>query len=410
MKLSVIVCVYNTEKEGFDRCLHSVYTSTLKDFEVIVIDDGSTIDYSEIIEKYHPVYVKTDNRGQLAARTYGLMIAKGEYVAYLDSDDTVTFNYYQPMVKTADKEKADIVINDWAFKMGKISTVCKRDTTISGDLSLENDEILRQFAKHQGRQHSYYVLWNKIFKKSLLLTAKAEIEKTDAIMNKMTYSEDVLISFFAFKHAKRLKNIHTGYYLYHIHGGQSIEMSDGEKIKSQARLIGLNFEIMMASIGQNKYAEEIKKNILEWRGLMSRTHYSYAKATGDEELFTYIRNVYKTDKLSRSTLKDSRDYITSGLLGENFEGIDAILRFIYKKGKDVSVKYDKGDEYVAKSLKAIEGYLGIKIIESDEAQIVIPKRKNSLSRRVLHNKLAVSVAMVIFPKGSRIREALKRKL
>ena len=410
MKLSIIVCLYNTEKEDFDRCLHSVYTSTLKDFEVVVIDDGSTIDYSKIIEKYNPVYVKTDNRGQLAARTYGLMIAKGEYVAYLDSDDTVTFNYYQPMVKTADKEKADIVINDWAFKTEKTYAVCERDSTVNSEICLENDEILRQLVKYQGRQHSYYVLWNKILKKSLLLSAKAEIEKTDAIMNKMTYSEDALISFFAFKHAKKLKNIHTGYYFYHIHNGQSIEASDSEKIKNQARLIGLNFEIMLSSIGQNKYADEIKKNILEWRALMSRTHYSYAKATGDEKLCDYIKNVYKTDKLTRSTLKDSRDYIASGLLGENFEGIDAILRYIYKKGKDVSVKYDKGDKYVAKSLEDIEGYLGIKVINTADAQIVIPKRKNSVKSRVLHSKPAVSLAMIIFPKGSHLRGVLKRKM
>ena len=62
MKLSLIVCIYNTPKEYFESSLKSVYHSTLKDFEVIVIDDGSTVDYSEIVKKYNPVYVKTENR------------------------------------------------------------------------------------------------------------------------------------------------------------------------------------------------------------------------------------------------------------------------------------------------------------------------------------------------------------
>lgn len=410
MKLSVIVCLYNTEKNAFDKCLNSICTSTLKDFELIVIDDGSTIDYSDIIEKYNPVYVKTQNRGHLAARTYGLMIAKGDYVAYVDSDDSVTFNYHAPMVETAVKEKADIVINDWAFRTEKTSAYCESDSTLNSSITLENDDILRQYTKYQGRQHSYFVLWNKVFKRELLLKAKSEIEKTDAIMKRITYSEDMLITFFAFKHAKKLRNIHTGYYLYHIHGGQSIVADTEEKIKKQIDFVTGNFEIMVNSVGENKHAEEIKKNIGLWRELMSRTHYSYAKSQGNKELVSYISKAYKTNALSRSTLKDSRDYIASGLLGENFEGIDTILRFIYKKGKDVSVNYNKGDKYVTDSLKAIEGLLGIKAVYSKDAQIVIPKRINSLKSKAAHSRFVVSLGMIIFPKGTKIRSFFKKKL
>jgi len=410
MKLSVIVCLYNTDKAAFEKCLNSVYTSTLKDFEVVVIDDGSTVDYSDIIEKYDPVYVKTQNRGHMAARTYGLMVAKGEYVAYLDSDDTVTFNYHRPMVELALKENIDIVINDWAFKTDATCAFCERDSTLNSDLSLEGDEILRQFAKHQGRQHSYFVLWNKVFKRELLLLAKAEIEKTDAIMKRVTYSEDMLITFFAFKNAKKLKNIHTGYYLYHLHDGQSIAADTTEKIKNQINLVTGNFGIMLDNVGDNRYADEIKSNIAEWRLLMSRTHYSYAKAQGDEELCQYIMDAYSLAKAEKSTLKDSRDYIASGMLGDNFEGVDTILRFIYKKSKDVSVNYDKSDKYVTNSMKAIEKALGIKIVFSKDAQIVIPKRKTSLKHKVLHSRFVVSVGMMLFPKGSKLRRTLKNKL
>ena len=410
MKLSVIVCLYNTQPEVLDRCLNSVYTSTLKDFEVVVIDDGSTVDYSNVIEKYDPVYVKTQNRGHMAARTYGLMIAKGEYIAYLDSDDTVTFNYHQPMIEMAVKENVDIVINDWAFKTDTTCAYCESDSTLNSEISLENDEILRQYAKYQGRQHSYYVLWNKVFKKTLLLGAKAEIEKTDAIMKRVTYSEDMLITFFAFKNAKKLKNIHTGYYLYHIHGGQSIVADTSEKIKNQIDLVTGNFDIILSHVDKNKYADEIKDNIKEWRILMSRTHCSYAKALGDEELCNYAKKVYGLEKLSKATYKDSRDYIASGLLGENFEGIDTILRFIYKKGKDVSVNYNKRDKYVFESIKAIEKNSCIKILYSRDAQITIPKRKISFKSKAFHNRLVVSVGMILFPKGSKLRRLFKSKL
>ena len=410
MKLSVIVCLYNTEKEKVDKCLNSICTSTLEDYEVLVVDDGSDVDYSEILEKYHPVYVKTQNRGHFAARLYALTLAKGEYVVYVDSDDSVTFNYHNPMVEAAYEKGADIVINDWAFRTQSGCAACESDSTICSDICLEGDEVLRQFALNQGRQHSYFVLWNKIIKRDLFLRAKAEIEKTDAIMSRMTYSEDMLMTFFVFKLAKKMVNIHTGYYLYHIHEGQSIVTDSQAKLKGQVDMVTKNLAIMENSIGENKYADEIKENIGAWRELMCRTHYSYAKGLGDKESCEYVKQMYKEDKPRLSTVKDSRDYIASSLLGENFEGIDTILRWIYKKGGDVSVKYDKNDDYVTKSIMYLKSVKGMRVSYSDNAEIVIPKRKISFKSKLLHNRAVTSVAMALFPKGSKIRSALKGKL
>ena len=410
MKLSLIVCLCDTKIEYLEKCLNSIYTSTLKDFEVIVVDDGSSINYSEIIEKYNPVYVKTNNRGHLAARTYGLMLARGEYVAYVDSDDSVTFNYHMPMVDLAESENADIIINDWAFKTSSTIAACQRDTTISSNLSLDGDEILKQYATHQGRQHSYFVLWNKVFKRELLLKSKAEIEKTDAIMKKMTYSEDMLITFFAFKYAKKLRNIHTGYYFYNVHNEQSIIADTSEKIKCQIDMTNKSFDIMLAGIGENKYANEIKENITAWKMLMSRTHYSYAKSKGDKELCAYVSERYGIEKLTTSKVNDSIDYVASDLLGDNLEGIDTIFRWIYKKGRDVSVNYDKGDEYVAKCIGYLAQREGIKVTYSRNAEITIPKRTSSFKNKLFHSKLAYKVGLTLFPKGSSLRRALKNKL
>ena len=143
---------------------------------------------------------------------------------------------------------------------------------------------------------------------------------------------------------------------------------------------------------------------------MSRTHYSYAKSQGDSELCEYVKKAYGNDKIGKSTLKDSRDYIASGLLGENFLAIDTILRFILKKGRDVSVNYDKDDKYVVSSIKEIEKITGAKVVYCKDAQIVIPKRKNSLKCKALHSRFVVSLGMILYPKGSKIRKVLKSKL
>lgn len=410
MKLSVIVCLYNTKTELLDKCLNSVCTSTLDDYELLLIDDGSSVDYSEIIEKYKPRYVKTANRGLLAARLYGIMIAKGEYIAFVDSDDTVTFNYHAPMLEMAEKEGCDIVINDWAFKTKSSIAYCKGDSTIVSDFVAEGDETLKKFTSQSGREHSYFVMWNKLFKRELLLNSKKDLEKTDAIMQKQVYAEDVVNSFFAFKHAKKVKNIHTGYYFYHIHDGQSVSVSSFAVLKEQIDAMTRTLRIMKENTGENKFKEEIALDIDRWHALMARTHYSYAKSLGEQDACEYVEKMYNVKNPGLSKAKDSRGYMASGLLGNSFEGVDTILRWIYKKGQDVSVNYDKNNKYVVESLEFIEKSKGIKITASKDAQIVIPKMKNSLKNKIYHNGFVLSLGMALFPKGSKLRKAFRSKL
>ncbi|MBO5261912.1 MAG: glycosyltransferase family 2 protein [Clostridia bacterium] len=410
MKVSIIVCVYNTKEEYLDKCLNSICTSTLEDYEVLVIDDGSTKDYREIVEKYNPVYVKTENRGLLAARLFGIMIAKGEYIAFVDSDDTVTFNYHAPMLEAAEADDCDIVINDWAFKTEASVATCKGDSTISDSFCVEGDEALKKYTSQCGREQSYFVMWNKLFKKELLRRAKADLEATDAIMQKQVYAEDVLNTFFAFKHAKKVKNIHTGYYFYHLHDEQSVSVSSFLSLVAQVDAMTKTLKTISNNIGNNKYAQEISEDIKSWHEMMARTHYSYAKALKEDGACEYVKSEYKIEKLSLSKAKDSYGYIASGLLGKNFESIDSVMRWIYKKGQDVSVNYDACDEYIAASLSYIEKKKGIKITYSKDAEITIIRKKNSFKERLFHSKFINTLGMTLFPKGSKLRSFFKSKL
>ena len=108
MKLSIIICVYNTDYDYLDKCLTSLTRSTLgnatmlKDekieYEIIFVDDGSSKDYTSLVEKYGVRYTKTENQGIFLARALGISLATGDYIAFCDSDDTVSFNYHLPML------------------------------------------------------------------------------------------------------------------------------------------------------------------------------------------------------------------------------------------------------------------------------------------------------------------------
>lgn len=408
MKLSVIICVYNTEKQYFEECLKSIRKSTLKDYEILVIDDGSNIDYSDVIQKYEPRYVKTENRGLFAARLFALTIAKGDYVAFVDSDDTVTFNYHQPMVNAAINLDADVVINDWAFHTERTRYYCVNDPLIKDDITLNGDECLKEFAAQEGRAHSYFVHWNKVTKRSVLLKAKAELESTDIIMHKHTYSEDAVINFFVFRNAKKVTNIHTGYYFYRIHEDQSVNASNKDRLISQIDDMARTFNIMLVNIGKNMYAKEIKYSILKWRSLMSRTHYSYAKAGKHSDLYNYIKEAYEVDTLSKSTTKDGELYAKTQLLGDNFLEIDKCLRKIYFTKANVTVMYDKSDLYVARTMRYIER-MKRNETETEQKTLFVPTKIISAKNRFLHNHLVYNIGLRLFKKGSKIRAFLKAK-
>lgn len=115
MKLSVIVPVYNVEKY-LRQCLDSLKAQTLKDMEVIVVNDGSTDSSPVIAQEYcdacrNFILLNKKNGGLSDARNYGIDFAKGEYIAFLDSDDWVEPSLYEKMTALMD-EHTDVCVTD----------------------------------------------------------------------------------------------------------------------------------------------------------------------------------------------------------------------------------------------------------------------------------------------------------
>ena len=99
IKVSIIIPVYNTSKY-LPRCLDSVISQSLKDIEIICINDGSTDDSLNILKKYHDVdnriiILNLQNGGVARARNAGIRKAIGEFIGFVDSDDYVDDNYFE---------------------------------------------------------------------------------------------------------------------------------------------------------------------------------------------------------------------------------------------------------------------------------------------------------------------------
>lgn len=114
-KVSIVIPVYNVE-QYLDRCVQSVLSQTLQDFEIILVDDGSPDNCPAMCD----AYAKSDNRitvvhkanaGLGMACNSGIEVAQGKYIAFLDSDDWVDTEMYQTMYDAAEKYSADMVFS-----------------------------------------------------------------------------------------------------------------------------------------------------------------------------------------------------------------------------------------------------------------------------------------------------------
>lgn len=112
IKVSVIVPIYNAE-QYLVQCLDSIMNQTLKDIEIILINDGSTDSSAEICQRYsndsRVIYYVKENEGLAAARQDGMDRARGEYIGFVDSDDWIEPEMYEKMYVAAKTNDADVV-------------------------------------------------------------------------------------------------------------------------------------------------------------------------------------------------------------------------------------------------------------------------------------------------------------
>ena len=120
MKISVIIPVFNMEKY-LDRCIQSILNQSYQDYEVWLVDDGSTDRSVAVCDRYakgHPnvhVIVHSENRGLSHTRNTGINAAAGEFVTYVDSDDYVVPDYLECLYRTAESGNADIACGGFRF-------------------------------------------------------------------------------------------------------------------------------------------------------------------------------------------------------------------------------------------------------------------------------------------------------
>lgn len=180
--ISVIVPAYNIEKY-IGKCLDSILNQTYRNLEIIVVDDGSKDDTGVIIDGYSKKdnrfrIIHQENRGLSGARNSALMIATGEYIGYVDGDDSISPDMYEKMLNACIDNDAELAVcgydcvdeDGFLLDEGSESSLhlSNPDDSQNAVHVLPRLEALKTYLSDDKPYHIYNSVWSKLFKRSIV--------------------------------------------------------------------------------------------------------------------------------------------------------------------------------------------------------------------------------------------------
>lgn len=269
LDISIVIPVYNTGKY-LDLCMESVLAQTFTNYEVILVDDGSTDGSAEICDKWASDNEKIsvlhlENSGAAVARNIGAQNARGRYIAFVDSDDTVSREYLSVLYDNLDKNNADISVAGYQKVLEGEQISEADDENITECLT--GAEAMEKLLYQRGVMS---VPWGFIVSKELCLEVPfpggrrvedyATIYKLFSKAKRIVFSNRVLYRYFirptstVFASSAILKN--TDYYM---HGLDMIAYVSKEFPKYVAAAYSRHFSACFQILSETKKNEESKE-------------------------------------------------------------------------------------------------------------------------------------------------------
>lgn len=288
--ISILVPVYNSE-DYIEECLDSLVKQSLDNYEIVVLDDGSTDNSALIINKYANAYSNVyayhqTNSGIVQARCKLLQLARGNYVGWVDSDDFVDRNMFLELLTLAKEENADISFCNYDFYPSSIKTKKKWYKPYKG---VVNWKFLEQNTQQ----------WNKIIKKDLL-------DKLDMPLIMSKCGEGAYA--FAFLFATNI--ISTDKELYHYRVGHS-SLSTNLK----------NISWYKTNVEKTKRQVEIANQLRLDADMLN--YFDYWLIYAQLQLVIVTANCCKREEYQREVanyykLKPNNNYYTKAVLDNNY--------------------------------------------------------------------------------------------
>ena len=331
--LSIVLPVFNVEKY-LERCIKSILEGTYKDLELVIVNDGTKDDSENIIirylEKYNNItYIVKENGGLSHARNVGYTYAKGEYIAFFDSDDYIEKDMYEKLMAKVKDYNYDIVVCDLYMEYeqtGKKIYVGSNVEKEYKDVEEYNNGIS---IRKEIMENIYIAVHNKIYKKELI---EKTFENGMPFVNGMYY-EDIVYTYSILQNTRSISFVKEPLY-YYVQRIGSISNNYDKKLYD----IITSVEILIENAVENNRFEDYKE-ILEYIGI----RYMYG---------TFMKRIAKTknkkiylEGYNRVIQEDKKIYEKYGILGKNKK-----KNSILNNGKDYSECKEKSLRLKLKNL------------------------------------------------------------
>ncbi|RDU71479.1 glycosyltransferase family 2 protein [Helicobacter brantae] len=206
--LSVILPTYNRDY-CVGRMIDSVLAQNFKDFELIIIDDGSSDETPRVLQRYDDrriVVLTQSNQGVSSARNLGLSQARGEYITFVDSDDYLLQGFFEDIAGWLSKEKSDILVYEGEF----VENFTKKTAPIFWERkeycpkeAVKGGEFLEEFCLYGGNSWACA----KVFRRGFLQKYSLSFDE------KISYGEDMLLLLQCYELAQSIRAIQKHYYV-----------------------------------------------------------------------------------------------------------------------------------------------------------------------------------------------------
>ncbi len=302
-KFSIIVPVYNTEKY-LERCLDSIKEQTISDYEVIVVNDGSTDNSKDIIKKYPYKVINQKNQGLSMARNNGVKEARGEYIIFLDSDDYLEKNLLKKINAVLDN-KPDLVRYQIKETYDDKESVSYLEKAFKG---LRGEEAFKIITTY----HFVENAWAYAIKREYYLKEKFSFKKD-------TYHEDFGLIPLVIIKAKIVNSIDYCGYCYYQREGSIMNNRDYTKTKKKVRdfynhYLYLKKEIEKTSLDKAYFMSFISNSlILKITELKGKDYKEMLRKIKKDKVFSYILTNSLGRKIKKIILKFSPKLYHGGI-------------------------------------------------------------------------------------------------
>ncbi len=283
MLLSIIVPVYNV-KDYVIKCLESIYTQTLQDYEVIVVDDGSTDGSGELVDEYcrnkeqFRVFHKP-NGGLMSAWMEGVKRGSGDYIIFVDSDDYVHETMFERLIDIATKFGCDVVMCD-GYMVDK-TIVPPRGHNIRGGLYVgeQMDLIYRTALPTFVDRYFMTTRWAKIFKREIILANIKYCEHRSRLVEDRFITPACLFS------AKSFYYLKEPLYYYVARPGSNWRNSSKDLPNAFELLIATQQQALKDKGLFEKYGTRVDRAVLHYLKVMIVRNFSGYKEIGNRLSF-----------------------------------------------------------------------------------------------------------------------------